>query len=326
MNKGLVSIITPCYNGEEYLEEYFDSILKQSYKYIELFFIDDGSTDRTSEIALSYKTKLEERGISYKYIYQDNSGQAAAINRALPLVSGEFLTWPDSDDILYPDSIKERVEFLNENVKYALVRNSVREVDFDSKEKINEFIVNNDSNEFIFEDLIFGKNVFYAPISYMIRTEEFFRINPNKQIYVTRYGQNWQMLLPITHKNKCGNISKILCDYMVRKNSHSRIKYRTLDEELFKYDKQKEILENVLSQMEVYSFYEKRIMDRFNLMKMRTSLSYNNKNKAKYFSNLLMDTKGLGKIDKIKIKICNNFLLFYLYRIIKYILRGKKND
>lgn len=326
MNKGLVSIITPCYNGEEYLKKYFESILNQSYKDIELFFIDDGSTDKTSEIALSYKEKLEERGILYKYIYQDNSGQAAAINKALPLVNGEFLTWPDSDDILYPDSIKERVSFLNKNVKYALVRNSVREVDFYSQKEINEFIVSNDSNEEIFEDLIFGKNVFYAPVSYMIRTEDFFKTNPNKKIYVTRYGQNWQMLLPITHKNKCGNISDILCDYMVRRNSHSRIKYRTLEEEIFKLDKQKEILENVLSQIGVYSFYEEKIANRFNLMKMKASLSYNNKDKAKYFSNLLTDLYDLKKIDKIKIKISNNLFLFYLYRIIKYILRGRKYD
>ena len=53
MTKPLVSIITPCYNGEAFLKRYFESILNQTYPNLELIFINDGSTDRTEEIALS---------------------------------------------------------------------------------------------------------------------------------------------------------------------------------------------------------------------------------------------------------------------------------
>lgn len=58
MTHALVSIITPCYNGEKYLDNYFQSILAQTYRPLELIFINDGSTDQTEEIALSYRTKL----------------------------------------------------------------------------------------------------------------------------------------------------------------------------------------------------------------------------------------------------------------------------
>ena len=67
MNQPPVSIITPCYNGESDLERYFESILKQTYQNMELIFVDDGSTDRTSEIAEKYRGKLEGRGIRYPH-------------------------------------------------------------------------------------------------------------------------------------------------------------------------------------------------------------------------------------------------------------------
>ena len=98
MTKPLVSIITPCYNGEAFLKRYFESILNQTYPNLELIFINDGSTYRTEEIALSYRERLEKRGITYIYEKQENAGQAAALNRGLKLFTGEYLTWPDSDD------------------------------------------------------------------------------------------------------------------------------------------------------------------------------------------------------------------------------------
>ena len=61
MEQPLVSIITPCYNGENFIKRYFDSILKQTYSNIELFFVNDGSTDQTESIALSYREALEKR-------------------------------------------------------------------------------------------------------------------------------------------------------------------------------------------------------------------------------------------------------------------------
>ena len=58
--KGLVSIVSPCYNGESYLDRYFKAILKQTYRPLELILVNDGSTDKSEEIILSYKEQLEE--------------------------------------------------------------------------------------------------------------------------------------------------------------------------------------------------------------------------------------------------------------------------
>ena len=115
MNQPLVSIITPCYNGEPYLKRYFEAILKQTYQHMELIFVDDGSTDRTSEIAENYREKLEDRGIRYIHLKQENRGQASALNQGLKYFTGEYLTWPDSDDVMTPECIEEKVIYLLKN-------------------------------------------------------------------------------------------------------------------------------------------------------------------------------------------------------------------
>lgn len=61
MKKPLVSIITPCFNGENYLENYFKSILSQDYKNLEVVFINDGSTDRTEDMAHVFGNECEKK-------------------------------------------------------------------------------------------------------------------------------------------------------------------------------------------------------------------------------------------------------------------------
>ena len=117
----LVSIITPCYNGEKYLDRYFNSLLEQTYPSVELIFVNDGSTDNTEKIALEFGEKLREKGYDFTYIYQENAGQSAAINQGLKIFKGEYLNWMDSDDYLPDDSVEKRVSFLEDNPQIGLV-------------------------------------------------------------------------------------------------------------------------------------------------------------------------------------------------------------
>lgn len=70
MDEPLVSLITPCFNGEKFISRYLESVLNQAYKNLELFLIDDGSTDDTKKIIDLYKNRLDRRGIKNWYIYQ----------------------------------------------------------------------------------------------------------------------------------------------------------------------------------------------------------------------------------------------------------------
>jgi glycosyltransferase involved in cell wall biosynthesis len=96
-NAPRVSIIVPVYNGERFLGEAIDSIFAQTYPSYEIIVVDDGSTDRTRQIALSYP--------SVKYLYQANAGTASARNRGIAIARGEYLAFLDADDVWMPDKL-----------------------------------------------------------------------------------------------------------------------------------------------------------------------------------------------------------------------------
>ena len=112
MESYLVSIITPCYNVEKTIKKYLESILNQTYKNLELIFIDDGSTDETEKIIKEYINEFEQNKIKVKYVYQENAGLGGAINTGLKLVTGGFLCWADPDDFFMPESIEKRLNIL----------------------------------------------------------------------------------------------------------------------------------------------------------------------------------------------------------------------
>ena len=93
MNKK-VSIILPAYNVEKYLSKCIESIIKQTYKNIEIIIIDDGSTDNTYAIAEEY-SKIDKRIIVF---YQENSGSGPARNIGIEKSTGDYIMFVDPDD------------------------------------------------------------------------------------------------------------------------------------------------------------------------------------------------------------------------------------
>lgn len=227
----LVSIITPCYNGANYLNGYFMGILSQYHKNIELIFVNDGSTDSTEEIALKYGEKMKQQGMQFVYIYQENSGQACAMNKGLACFKGDYLMWLDADDILMPDNISKKLSFLQENKEYGMVLNEIQLVDAtDLEKKIGSMKrVKPSGEDNFFEDLLFCRNVVYGPGTILVRRECVLEAIPSLHIYESREGQNWQMILPLAYHCKCGYIEEELLKCVSHEDSHSR-KERSMKE------------------------------------------------------------------------------------------------
>lgn len=108
----MVSVIVPVYNSEKYLDNCIISILGQSYKDIEVLIIDDGSTDNSYNIALSY-AKIDNR---LKVIHKENGGVSSARNVGLDYARGRYITFVDSDDYINYKMIESMVEKMSDKV------------------------------------------------------------------------------------------------------------------------------------------------------------------------------------------------------------------
>ena len=250
----LVSIITPSYNGEKYLDKFFQSILDQTYSDVELIFVNDGSADNTEEIALKYGEKLKARGYGFTYIYQPNAGQSAAINQGLKLFKGDYLNWTDSDDYLTNDSIEKRVRFLKSNPEVGLVIGGTALVDDVKYEQIGVLDAvgsNRTTSREIIEDYLQG--VFVNPCcSAMVRTEMFKEaMNNNLQIEEVReIGQNYQLFIPIIVKYPVNYIPEVVSYCVVHSDSHSRSK-KTFEQKMHIMDVTKATLINISDRLPI---------------------------------------------------------------------------
>jgi glycosyltransferase involved in cell wall biosynthesis len=106
---GLVSIITPLYNGEKYIAETIESVLSQTYTNWEMIIINDGSTDNSVTIVENY---LNDPRISL--LQQKNQGSAAARNNGIRNAQGQYISLLDADDIWEPDFLDSQIAFIKE--------------------------------------------------------------------------------------------------------------------------------------------------------------------------------------------------------------------
>ena len=102
-----LSVIVPVYSVEKYLEECVDSLLNQTIKDLEIFLVDDGSTDRSGEIADRYAGDFPDR---VRTLHLNNGGQGRARNAALPMARGDYIGFVDSDDWIERDMYEKLLD------------------------------------------------------------------------------------------------------------------------------------------------------------------------------------------------------------------------
>ena len=98
----MISVIVPVYNVEKHLEKCIKSILNQTYKDFEIILIDDGSTDKSSQICDEFAIKYNK----IKVLHQQNRGQGSARNAGLEIAKGDYIAFIDSDDFIHPDYLR----------------------------------------------------------------------------------------------------------------------------------------------------------------------------------------------------------------------------
>ena len=101
-----VSVCIPTYNRKDYLKEALESVFAQTYKDYEVVIVDDGSTDGTEDM-------LKDAGYDVRYYWAEHIGQAAARNKLIELACGEYITFLDSDDLLFPDAVEKLMDVID---------------------------------------------------------------------------------------------------------------------------------------------------------------------------------------------------------------------
>ena len=106
----LVSVILTSYNYQQYVGEAIRCVFRQSYRPIELVIVDDGSVDRSTEVI---REAIADAPIPVKTIFKPNGGQSSAFNAGYKKISGQIVTFLDSDDLWYDDRVEKIVDFMH---------------------------------------------------------------------------------------------------------------------------------------------------------------------------------------------------------------------
>lgn len=213
-NQPLVSVVIPCYNHEQFVQDCIQSVIDQTYENIELIIIDDGSKDNSIQKIQEKITVCEKRFVNFKFIYRKNKGLCATLNEAISLCSGKYLSLIASDDQMLPEKTSIQVEYMNSDSNIIAHMGGVYWIDEDSKiiKKISAKNKNYKFNEVFL--LKHDLNV----CTQMLRSDFIKSVGGYPTNFVI---EDWYMWLKIleSDKNKVMSVDKILCKYRKHKNN-----------------------------------------------------------------------------------------------------------
>ncbi len=206
----LVTVLMPVYNGQDFLKEAIESILNQTYVYLEVLIINDGSIDASEEIILSY---TDDRIVYLKH--KENKGLINTLNSGLSLSKGKYIARMDADDISLPSRIEKQLFFLESNFAVGLVGSAVTV--FGDRD---EFVVYPRENE----DLQLA-SLFYNPFchpSVMIRKQI---IDDNKLSFKKEYlhAEEYKLWTEFLVVTKCHNLQDNLLMYRSHPSQISQV-------------------------------------------------------------------------------------------------------
>lgn len=210
----LVSIITPVYNAEQYLDQTIKSVLKQTYTDWELIIIDDCSTDKSSQILKAF---LEDDTRIKLFSQEKNCGVAYSRNLGIEMAKGKYITFLDSDDLWDYTKLEVQLAKLKQN-DYALCYSAYRKID--SKNKIIAKHVPVKENGISYFELLKHNEIGFLTAIYdveKIGKQEFIKVGHEDYVY-------W---LEILKKGfKAYGINEVLASYRVHSGSISSNKLK----------------------------------------------------------------------------------------------------
>ena len=208
-NSPLVSVVISSFNHEKFVKLTIDSIFKQSYKNIEVFVIDDGSSDNTAVI-------LKELSLKYNFYFeiQENMGLVPTLNRLYSMCNGKYIMPCASDDISYPDRMAKQVLYLENNPAISVCYS-------------NHFLINEKGEKLKAKTNLKEKLYSFNEIYIRNKSTAMLLIKRDFLIYPyydsTFKLEDWYFLLKISQRGeKIGFIEDYLGEYRIHENNMSK--------------------------------------------------------------------------------------------------------
>lgn len=308
MEKYLVSIVIPIYNGEKYIDKCLLSIINQTYKNYEIILIDDESNDDSLKIMTKYSKKYS----FVKIFKQKNTGQAIARNRGIEYSNGDYIMFIDQDDYIDVDYIEKFVNYISKN-DYDMVVGGYRRINQDKK--ILFSVVNNkDNNDWY-------KYTVMAPWAKIYKRSVFIDFDAKFLDY--NIGEDVYFSLGLYSKNlKVGNLNYIGYNWYYNDSSISNTLHKGLQDSVDLVYLLDELIKfNTVNNAEVDYF--NYFIFRFCIYYLLTSGRYSNsldfkkeylKLKKWIIKNDIVNVK-IPKMEKLKIKLCIVFFKFMFNKI-----------
>ena len=217
MQKELVSIITPLYNGERFISQTIDCVLSQTYKNWEMIIINDGSKDKSAEIVADY-TKKDSR---IKLFTQTNGGSASARNNGIRRAEGQYIAMLDADDLWENFFLESQIALMKEK-NALLVYGSHKRIDENNNECLKPFIV---PPKVTYKDIL--KTCSISCLTSVYDISKFGKIYLNEELKSLR--DDHLLWLDILKKTKVayGN-QKLIASYRILGHSVSRNKKKVI--------------------------------------------------------------------------------------------------
>jgi len=179
-----ISIVTPCYNQGQFIEETILSILNQNYPNLEYIIIDGGSSDQTVSIIKKYEQQLNY------WVSEKDDGQADAISKGLEVCTGSIFNWINSDDLLAKDALFNVANEYIKNSDLKVIAGGCCAFDVGLPEN---YIYN--KQDLTFDGLISEKSNFQQPSQWLnIKKHD---IQINKKLH---YSFDWELILNLNIK------------------------------------------------------------------------------------------------------------------------------
>lgn len=229
----LVSIIIPCYNNKNVIQDAIDSALNQSYPHIEIIVVDDGSTDGSYE----FVADNIRHGQKLQVVRQDNQGPAAARNTGFNLSTGDFLVFLDADDILHTDYVDNCYRMYESNPNLNIVYCDVEL--FENRTGLWKLKPFSESTILLFNSI---------PVFAMIRSCVFQQVG--KYDTELRCSEDWELWIRLLQQFEgVYKIPKVLYYYRKRNEQNSITDYDKIynfrhDSLLYIYNKHQQLYRN----------------------------------------------------------------------------------